>query len=140
VIAARRRTLDTRSGELVAAVALCGAAVPVAVAGGMALEDAIVMWAAWSLAYVVTVIAVHHVIARHRDASSPGHARRSALLVCTMLGVLIAIDATAWFAVPLVGVALAVIVWTPPATRLRTIGFSFLAGSAVSAICVVLVT
>lgn len=134
VIAARRRTLDTLSGELVAAVALCGAAAPVAVAGGMMIRDAIVMWCAWSLAYVATVVAVHHVIACHRGAK-PLHARRWGVLVGVTLGMLIAFDSRAWFAAPLVGVALAVITLTPAATRLRTIGFTFLAGSAVSALC-----
>jgi hypothetical protein len=139
VIAARRRTLDTLGGELVAAVALCGAGVPVAVAGGMAIGDALVMWGAWSLAYVLTVIAVHHVIAHHRDASAPSNARRWTVLVCAVLAALIAIDVTARFVVPLAGVALAVIVRPPPATRLRTIGFCLLAGSAVSAVCAAVV-
>lgn len=137
VVAARRRKLDTMSGELVAAVALCGAAVPVAVAGGMAIGDALVMWCAWSLAYVTTVIAVHHVIARHRGSKDPGHAGRWGALIGVALGTLIVFASTAWFAAPLVVVALAVIVLTPPATRLRTIGFTFLAGSAMSAICAI---
>ncbi len=137
VIAARRRTLDTLGGELVAAVALCGAAAPVAVAGGMAVGAAIAMWCAWSLAYMATVIAVHHVIACHRCAKPPGHARRWGVLVGVALGTLIVFDSTTWFAAPLVGVALAVITLTPAATRLRTIGFTFLAGSAVSAVCAI---
>ncbi len=137
VNAARRRTLDTLGGELVAAVALCGAAAPVAVAGGMAIGDALVMWCAWSLAYVTTVIAAHHVIACHRGAKPLGYARRWGALVGVALGTLIAFDSTAWFAAPLVGVALAVIALTPAATRLRTIGFTFLAGSAVSAVCAI---
>lgn len=137
VIAARRRTLNTVGGELVAAVALCGAAVPVAVAAGMAIGDAIVMWCAWSLAYVATVIAVHHVIACHRCARPLGQARRWVVLVGVALVTLIAFDSNAWFAGPLLSVALVVIALSPPATRLRTIGFTFLAGSAVSAMCAI---
>ncbi|MEO6773357.1 MAG: YwiC-like family protein [Kofleriaceae bacterium] len=135
VVAARRRTLDTFGGELAAAVALCGAGAPVAVAGGMPIGAAILMWGAWSLAYATTVIAVHHVIARHRKARPAGHARRSGVLVCVGLATLIAIEPTAWFAAPLIVVALAVIALTPPATRLRAIGFTFLAASTVSAVC-----
>lgn len=136
MIAARRRTVDTLGGEIIAAVVLCAAAAPVAVAGGMTLGEAVAMWGGWSLAYAATVLAVHHVIARHRDPGSPRHALRWGILVLA-LGCLIALDPKAWFAAPLVGVALAVIFLTPSAMRLRTIGFAFLAGSAVSAVCAV---
>jgi|GEM_PF-483355 len=137
VVAARRRALDTVGGELVAAATLCGAAAPVAVAGGLSIGDAVVWWAAWSLAYAATVIAVHHVIGSHRGARPPGHARLWLGLVCVGFGALIGLRSAAWFTAPLIAVALAVVALTPAATRLRTIGFSFLAGSVVSAVCAI---
>ncbi len=75
IVASRRGNVQTVLGECVAAVALAGAGAPVAVAGGMNLRDALVVWSAWSLAYATTVIVVHHVIAHHRRASSLANAR-----------------------------------------------------------------
>lgn len=140
LIAATRRAEGTVLGELAAAIGLAGAAAPVAVAGGMGALDALTIWGAWSLAYATTVIAVHHVIARHRRADG-GRASLGrwlgVALAAAGLAALIAIAPIAWFAAPLVAAAVAVLIVTPPATRLRAIGVAFLALSLVSAACAV---
>ena len=53
------------------------------------------------------------------------------------LAALIAIAPIAWFAAPLVAAAVAVLIVTPPATRLRALGVAFLALSLVSAACAI---
>jgi YwiC-like protein len=137
----RRGAIQTVIGEIVAASALAGAASPVAVAGGMAPGDALVIWGGWALGYAATVIAVHHVLAGHRRPA-PGRDRRHRstsvrAIVVAGLGAAItglAVRApVAWFATPLVGLAAAILVRPPRATRLRAIGIGFLICSVVSA-------
>ncbi len=139
LVAATRRAEGTVLGELAAAVGLAGAAAPVAVAGGMRALDALTIWGAWSLAYATTVIAVHHVIARHRRGPAGASLGRwlGVALAGAALAALIAIAPIAWFAAPLVAAAVAVLIVTPPATRLRALGVAFLALSLVSAACAI---
>ena len=59
LVASRRGMVQTVVGESVAAVALAGAGAPVAVAGGMHLGEALVIWSGWSLGYAATVTVVH---------------------------------------------------------------------------------
>lgn len=139
MLASRRGTIHTVVGECVAAIALAGAGAPVAVAGGIGLRDALVMWAAWSLAYAATVVVVQHVIAHHRRASSRADARSriAVVLLCGTLAAWIAAFPLASFALPLVIAAVLVLIWVPRATRLRAIGIAFLASSVVAALCAI---
>lgn len=139
IVASRRGNVQTVLGECVAAVALAGAGAPVAVAGGMNLRDALVIWSAWSLAYAATVIVVHHVIAHHRRASSLANARSglAVVLLCGTLAAWITAFPLASFATPLAIAAVLVLIWAPRATRLRAIGIAFLASSVVAALCAI---
>ena len=139
IVASRRGNVQTVLGECVAAVALAGAGAPVAVAGGMNLRDALVVWSAWSLAYATTVIVVHHVIAHHRRASSLANARSgiSVVLLCGTLAAWITAFPLASFATPLAIAAVLVLIWVPRATRLRAIGIAFLASSVLAALCAI---
>ena len=139
IVAVRRGTVQTVPGECVAAITLAGAGAPVAVAGGMDARDALVIWFGWSLAYATTVIAVHHVIARHRRASSAVPARAAIIvaLVSAVLAASVLAVPAMWFACPLAIVALIVFVWPPRATRLRAVGIAFLASSILSAVCAI---
>ncbi len=139
MIASCRGTVQTVVGECVAAIALAGAAAPVAVAGGMNLRDALVIWSAWSLAYAATVIVVHHVIAHHRRASSLANAGSglAVVLLCGTLAAWITAFPLASFAIPLAIAAVLVLIWAPRATHLRAIGVSFLVSSVVAALCAI---
>lgn len=139
IVASRRGNVQTVLGESIAAIALAGAGSPVAVAGGMSLRDALVIWSAWSLAYAATVIVVHHVLAHHRRASAFAGAP-SGLAVVLLCGTLV-VWSTAFplasFATPLAIAAVIVLIWRPRATRLRAIGIAFLASSVVAALCAI---
>lgn len=139
IVASRRGNVQTVLGECVAAVALAGAGAPVAVAGGMNLRDALVIWSAWSLAYAATVIVVHHVIAHHRRASSLASVRSglAVVLLCGTLAASITAFPLASFATPLAIAAVLVLIWAPRAKRLRAIGIAFLASSVVAALCAI---
>jgi len=134
-VLSRRGEVRTVFGESVAAVALAGAAAPVAIAGGMSLGDALVIWCAWSAGYATTVIAVHHVLARRRRATSLADVPRmiALLVLCGAIAALGLHDPTAWFGIPLAAPAALVLIRPPRATRLRAVGIAFLLGSVVAA-------
>lgn len=124
-----QRKERTLLGELVAAITLTGAALPVAVAGGMALRSATWMWAAWAVGYALTVVAVHRVITRHKrrmqgaDVSSFA-AMLGAACGLAYLGLAIAL--------PLAAAALALVIVAPSARHLRAIGFVLVGASLIS--------
>jgi hypothetical protein len=118
-------------GESVAAIALPAAAVPVAVASGLEVRAALLIWAAWSIGYVATVIAVHRVIARHRCARAAADVAAAAALIACALGcaALVAADPIAALALPLVALSAALVVRPPRATRLRAVGVALVIAS-----------
>jgi len=139
LIAARRGTVHTEVGECVAAVTLAGAGAPVALAGGMNLGDALVIWLGWSLAFAATVVVVHYMIARHLRARAPANARSeiAVVLLCGILAAASVVFPLARFATPLAIAAVLVLIWVPRATRLRAVGIAFLASSLVAALCAI---
>ena len=64
-----REQEKTAIGEVIAAGALAGASLPVAVAGGVALTTALAAWGAWLVAFAASTAAVRTVIARHKKGA-----------------------------------------------------------------------
>jgi hypothetical protein len=127
----RERTLG---GELVAVVALSGASAPVAVAAGASLAVASLAWMTWALGYALTVVAVHRVIARHRRPATV----IDALAVAGALAAVCAIVALGlWAALPLAACSLALLLISPAASHLRTIGFVLVGASLSSLVLLV---
>lgn len=134
IVASHVGQIQTALGESLAAVVLTGAGAPVGIAGGMDLRHALVIWLGWSLAYAATVLAVHRVLARRRRSRVNGIAFG---FVAVMLVGWVVVFPSAWFALPVAIAATLVIIWVPRATRLRAIGFGFLASSIVAASCAI---
>lgn len=140
VALALRRAEHTLAGELVAAVALTGAAAPVLVAGGATPGTAVAVWLGWSLGFGATVVAVHRVIARHRRPASWIDRILAVALVAATAGS----AALGWQALPLAiaasltGLAAALVAVPPAATRLRAIGVAIAIAAAVSGAVAVL--
>jgi len=134
VLLAWRRQERSLVGELVAAVVLTGVAVPTAVAAGMPWHDAVVVWAAWACGYASTVIGVHRVIARHRRSATRRDRVIGFGMVIATLAVIASAVLTLWalVALPLVASSAALVLWPPPASRLRTIGLALVGASLVS--------
>ncbi len=78
-----RKEEKTTAGEAIAATALSGAAVPVALAGGASWAQAGFAWLAWSLAFLLATLAVRGVIERnkHHDRSLSNGAIVMAIVV-----------------------------------------------------------
>jgi hypothetical protein len=134
VVLAYRRAQHSLSGELLAAVALPAAALPVATAAGLDAGSSATLWAAWSAGYLASVVAVHRVIARHRRA----HTRLDlGLPVALSAACAAAVTlATSWplaaVAVPLLVISLALVARPPPARKLRAVGLLLVAASLVA--------
>lgn len=126
-----RRAEHTLAGEIVAAIALTGASLPVLVASGASLVVALELWLAWALGFGASVIAVHRVIARHK---------RSATAIDTVLALaLIALPlaaVTGWtplvLSAPLVALSAAIVIAPPRASRLRAIGVAIVVAAIAS--------
>ena len=135
-----RRTEHTIAGELVAAIALSGASAPVAVAAGTPWRSAAVMWGAWAIGYIATVLAVHGMIARAPKLRGRRRAIAIGVVIAASLVIAaVAVSRHAVPALPLVLVAVPIAVRPPPASRLRAVGV-VLVIAAVAASALTLVT
>jgi len=119
-----RRAEHTIAGELIAAIAITGASLPVSVAGGLALERALAIWLAWSVGFGATVVAVHRVIARHKRGAAPIDRVLALVLIATVLALLGGAAAYAPLAIaaPLTALATLLVIAPPSAARLRAVG------------------
>lgn len=126
-----QRRLHTRTGEVLVAIALAGAAAPVAAASGIARGDAVLLWAMWSAGFAATVFAVHGVIARGRDPQIDVW-QDLYLAAVGIVGSFVWANATAGVALPLVIAAIAITLVKPSAKRLRFVGLALTLASAVS--------
>lgn len=128
---ATTRRLHTQIGEVVAAIALAGAAAPVAVASGVPKLDALVIWLAWSAGFATTVLAVHGVLARHRHKKQPGVGVHAAMLLVVAAGVWMSSHAIV--ALPLAIASLIVALVKPSAKQLTRVGIAATLAAASSA-------
>lgn len=132
-----RRAEHSLLGEVVAAVALSGASLPVAVAAGSALRPALVLWAAWAVGFGCSVLTVHRVIARHRKRSATWHDAVIALACAATIGAAIVLyprEPLATCAIPLAALSLVLVARPPRATYLRTIGVALVIGSLATSV------
>lgn len=134
---AQARKVESLAGESLAAVALAGAATPVAIAGGLDAAHALALWGAWSAGYATTVVAAHAILAHHQRARGKPSPRWPHLLYLLLasasLAALVAIAPIAWCTAPLAVAAALLVVRPPSATRLRAVGIGFLTTSVVAA-------
>jgi hypothetical protein len=144
VIRGREKTM---TGEMAVAVAFAGAAQPVCAAGGNVAAGAIIA-AAFGLLFVMDTLAVRAIILRTRGGGNPIASRRARVATFVVAGAtaLLAVAGAAgalisWMTVTAVlpGAAFAssVAASPPPATRLKRVGWSLVAVTAVTAVLLV---
>ena len=135
-------------GEAAAAVAFSGAAVPVAMAAGASLTTAALVAIPFALFFVASTLAVRAVILRVRGGGDPrasSATRRAALSLCVVaaaalavLGMTGALPLSILVAAAPGLLTAAVIAASPPSpTRLRTVGWTLVAMSVVTAAVVI---
>lgn len=120
-----KKLAHSETGELAVALALPGAAAPVAVAGGASTTCALLAWAAWATGFCASVAAVHRVLDKQRALVLP-------VLMLGAAGAAIALTAPPLYsAVPLLVLGAAVAARPPHPRRLRAIGVAFLIAALV---------
>jgi len=83
----------TVAGEIVAAVALSGAAAPVGAACGLSAPIVLVCWAVWTAQCVVSTFAVHALVRRHVSGKTLRATGYALAVMMTMSGASLAIGA-----------------------------------------------
>jgi hypothetical protein len=139
----RARQERTAIGEVIAASALCAAALPVAVAGGIELPRAMLLWAVWTVAFSVATLEVRVVIARaRRGATAPSSIVplvTAAMLVTTVALVVAHVAPIAMAAglAPLGTFAIGLRLHPPSPRRLRLVGWLLIATSLLTTVLLV---
>lgn len=132
VILAWIRAEHSWQGELLAAISLPAASVPVATGSGLAWQDAALIAFGWSIGYACSVVAVHRVIARHRRAAT----WRDRCVAIALAAIAAAAGAFALplvvAAVPLAALAAILAIRPPSAAHLRAIGVALVIASLVA--------
>jgi hypothetical protein len=135
-------------GELAAALAFAGLAVPVTMAAGASLNSAVAVTAPFVFLFVTSTLAVRTVILRVRGGGSPRAViatRRTVFAIAGVgvacLGWLTAVDVlpgpTLVASAPGLLTALIIAVRPPAPTRLRTVGWTLVAVSILTAAIVI---
>ena len=83
----------TRAGEIIAAVALAGAAAPVGAACGLSTSIVFACWAVWAAQCVVSTIAVHALVARRPSGKTLRATGYALAAMMTMSGASLVIGA-----------------------------------------------
>jgi hypothetical protein len=147
ILAARGRE-KSWPGELAAALAFSGAAVPVTLSAGASLHSAAAVTIPFALLFVASTLAVRVVILQVRaggDRQAAMATRRAALSLAAGGGVFLALLAAAGLlatavlvaAAPGLLIAAAIAAHPPAPTRLRALGWTLVAVSVVTSAIVV---
>jgi len=131
----------TSGGEVLIALTLTSASVPVVMAGGASLRAAATVSAAFAVAFVSATLAVRAVIA-HATNSSHGPRRMAAMVIVLFLIFLLlalagwgAVERVAiWAAAPTCLVALALLACVPAPRQLRRIGWTIVGATLAAAV------
>lgn len=120
------------AGELLAAAALTGAALPVAVLGGGAPGASLGAWGAWALGFGASTVAVRATIATHKAHREPFAWSTLALFTVATAGLGLALEPRVLAAAPLVALSWAVMWKRPHPRHLKRVGWSIVAASLVT--------
>jgi YwiC-like protein len=123
-------------GELIAAVALPGLSVPVALACGVPIAEALGAWSAWVFAFAMSTFAV-----RALTAKSPAERATTPWLVFGFAAIAIIGALAGWTIAmclaPIIIVAVTIVVVRPGLRHMRRIGWSFAAAVTMTAVAIV---
>ncbi len=131
------RREKTLVGELLVALALSSAMVPVALAGGAALRDTATAFTVWAVVFALGTVTVRAIIARAKRGGRPEWAVHVAPLLCaaaiaTALALVLGSDLPALAAVAVVPTALVALIFGVlgvHARHLRRMGWSLVASN-----------
>lgn len=137
---AYQAAVATTPGEILVAVTLAGTGVPVALAGGLAINDALFLWSMWSVGFATMVVAVQHVLERHRRAVPSGPIRIGVWAAAFVIAGVVVLDARALTALALALGSALLVTLSPRATRLKEVGVAFTIAAVIAAGCAITVS
>ncbi len=137
-------------GEILAAVGLSSCSVPVALAGGVVVGRALTSWGVFALAFVVATVAVRSIIARVKSArmaeGTTPPSRRAAWFAAGVIALSSVAAGRGWmplaapFALlPVCALAGGLALRPPHPRHLRTIGWSLVTATALTAVVLAVV-
>ena len=135
LVAVRRE--KTLVGEALVASTLAAAAVPVALAGDVAVAPAVATWAAWTVGFAAVTAAVKDVIAHGKRRRGPWPRLLLAAVVGGAIALAVAIDTTIGASAPLLVTAIALALSLPSPRRLRQVGWCLVAATLATGACLV---
>lgn len=130
-----RQKDKTLGGELLAAIALSSAGLPVALAGGVPARAAVAAFAAWAVAFCASTLGVRAVVASARAAVPPSAARRLAAPAALAIaaGLLAAGGVWPWTAaastIPMVALSFVLAARPPEPRALPRVGWTLVVAS-----------
>lgn len=130
----------TNAGEVVAGVALSSVGLPVALAGGQPLVDALVVWLLWSASFATATLAVRALIHSARSGRFPLGALLGCLLITSgavAAAALYSAPLAPWAMLPGAIAALALLLVRIPPRNLRKVGWA-LVGVSLSTMVVII--
>jgi hypothetical protein len=126
----------TSVGEAIAGAVLAGASAPVGAAMGIPTKTALVTWAIWAFAFVISTFAVRALTTKNANEKRALHAIVLALCSCAVAAIAAGI-AIVTLAAPIVLVALALVLARPNVKYVRHVGWALAASTTITAIAIV---
>lgn len=130
-------------GEMLAAVALTSLSLPVALAGNASRTDALTLFVVFSAVFVVATVAVRAMIGRVTKAGGPPPLLAGALTLAVVVGLTLAAfsrtlaPVAPYAALPVCAVALGLTARPPSPRHLRTIGWTLVGATLLTAVMLV---
>jgi hypothetical protein len=133
-VARQHRTLG---GQLLGVVGLSMPCIPILIAGGMSVQQTVVVWAVWLIGFVSTTLAVRGVIAAQKRQPRGMYWWGLGLTTAAIAG---AGWAGIWLplaALPMIAASWLLMAWPPPAKYLKRVGWALVVGTITTAVSVV---
>lgn len=132
LLATWRKSEKTAPGEVLAAAALAGCALPVAIAAGLAPQRAASAWVVWSVGLTAATLAVRRVIGRHRGRDVPSAVALVLLLAAGTGAAAILVDPGLAAAGPMLLAATVLVFLRLHPRHLRRVGWTLVGSSVVT--------
>lgn len=124
----------TMGGQLWGVIGLSVPCVPILLAGGLSTHQALSIWLAWLIGFTSTTAAVRGVIAAQKRKPRTIHWMLVTAMSASVCAATIVGAAATLCALPMIVISWGLLFWPPPASQIRRVGWTLVAGSVTSAV------
>lgn len=128
----------TAAGEIVAAAALSGAALPVALAGGVPFGPALVAWSAWVIGFTAGTSTVRGVIKRHKQGARSATDVALLAIATALAFALLYFQRVGAAALPMIAASWIILALAPHPRHLKKLGWTLVGSSTATLAILVL--